>query len=112
MPARERAELLGREPLGAFVGGVAKFDERRPRALAHVRAPVAGRERERARERLAPVCERAMHHRAQLGIGTGRRRRSPSSTESTFGTGRNTVREMGRSTFTSQASWDNTEGTP
>ena len=40
------------------------------------------------------------------------RRRSPSSTESTLGTGRKTWRETGRSTLTSQASWASTDGTP
>ena len=40
------------------------------------------------------------------------RRCSPTSTESTRGTGRNTVRDTGRSTRTSQASWASTDGTP
>ena len=39
-------------------------------------------------------------------------RRSSSSTESTFGTGRNTDRDTARTTLTSQESWASTEGTP
>ena len=39
-------------------------------------------------------------------------RRSPTSTESTFGTGANTERETARSTCTSQASCASTDGTP
>jgi len=36
----------------------------------------------------------------------------PISAESTLGTGTNTVRAIGRSTRTSQASWQSTLGTP
>ena len=39
-------------------------------------------------------------------------RRIRTSAESTFGTGRNTLRDIGRTTSTSQASWTSTEGIP
>src|SRR5918997_6089809 len=46
------------------------------------------------------------------GAGAGPRRVRPTRTESTFGTGWNTVRDTGRRTFTSAASWASTLGTP
>ena len=81
----------GRERLGARVGGVAERDQRLARAVADV-AVRAGRQRERAGERLAAVGEAVLHERAQAC----RRRRAvalrPTSTESTFGTGWKTLR--------------------
>ena len=55
-----------------------------------------------------PCCTSAR----SAGSGAGPRRVRPTSTESTFGTGWKTVRETGRRTRTSQASWASTEGTP
>ncbi len=106
------AKLLRRQPLGPLVGGVAELDERRPRALAHARDRVRA-QRQRPGERLAPVRERVVDDvPAARGRRPGRRVAGRRSTESTFGTGRNTVRATGRSTLTSQASWASTDGTP
>ena len=60
----QRAPVGGRERLGARVGGVAERDERLARAVADVRRG-AGRQRERARERLAAVGEAVLDERAQ-----------------------------------------------
>ena len=46
------------------------------------------------------------------GSGGGATRRRPTSTESTFGTGWKTRREIGRRTRTSHASWASTDGAP
>ena len=102
----------GRERLGARVGRLADRLQRGARAVADRRVR-AGRERERARERLAAVREAAAARaRAAPGGGAGRGARRPTSTESTFGTGWKTVREIVRSTRTSHASWASTDGTP
>ena len=65
---RQRAELRGREPLGAHVGRMAELQQRRAGAIAHVRA-LAGAQRERARQRLAAVGEGGAHEGADLGRG-------------------------------------------
>ena len=77
-----------------------------------------GGQGKRAGERLAPVRERLLDERTDRGLGRQAQRlergarRSSTSTESTFGTGKNTVRETGRTTLTSHASWASTLGTP
>ena len=75
-------------------------------AVAHI-GPELGRQRERARERLAAVGEGRAHERAQRG-----RRRRAGAVQSTLGTGWNTLRAIERCTRTSQASCARTLGTP
>ena len=69
---------------------------RRARGRASARAPCAGARSPAARAPAAPA-------RAPGRGGSG-----PTSTESTFGTGWKTVRDTGRRTRTSQASWAST----
>ena len=66
-------------------------------------------ERASALRRCAKPCWTSAR---SAGSGAGPRRVSPTRTESTFGTGWKTVRDTGRSTRTSQASWASTDGTP
>ena len=68
------------------------------RARSRIARPRARRERQRPGERLAAVREGVVDELAQRAARRRRpRRRSPTSTESTCGTGRNTVRATGRS---------------
>ena len=77
----QRAPVGGRERFGAGVGGMAERDQRLARAVADV-AVRPGRQRERARERLAAVGEAVLDERAQGSRavpgrgGAGRRARS------------------------------------
>ena len=99
----------GAELLGARVGGAADRLERGARARGLAVHPG---QRERARQRLAAVREARADERAQLRLGRRAARRRPTSTESTFGTGWKTLRDTGRSTRTSHASWASTDGAP
>ena len=107
----QRPPLLRRELLGARVRRAADRLERGAGAVADPGAAPGARlsERASALRRCAKPCWTSAR---SDGSGAGARRVSPTSTESTFGTGWNTVREIGRSTFTSQASWASTLGTP
>ncbi len=71
--------------------------QRRPRALTHVRSATPGGERQRPRQRLAPVCERRRARaRAPWGRRRGRRAAQADAAPSQrCGTGRNTVRAIG-----------------
>jgi len=51
-------------------------------------------------------------NRRSSGGGAAATLRMPIRTESTLGTGKNTEREIDRSTRTSQANWQSTLGTP
>ena len=116
MTRRQLAELLRRQALGALVGRVAELSQRLPGALAHVGPEVSLARPPRSASEPASVlrrCAKAPCTTARPpGQRPGPRRRSPSSTESTLGTGRNTLRDTGRSTLTSQANWASTDGTP
>ena len=80
-----------RERLGARVGGLAERLERRARAVADRRRRLGASASERG-ERLAAVGEALLDERAQRRLrAPGRGACRPTSTESTFGTGRKTV---------------------
>ena len=64
----EPREVGRRQPLGARVGGMAELARAR-RAPRRGAVGRAGRQRQRARERLAPVGERGVHERDQRAAG-------------------------------------------
>ena len=101
-----------RELLGARVGRAADRLERGAGAVADPRLGARGERRASARAPCAGARSRAGPARAAPARAPARGGSSPTRTESTFGTGWKTVRETGRSTRTSQASWASTEGTP
>ena len=102
------APLVRRELLGARVGGLADRLERGAGAVADAGRARRARARASARAPCGGARTPCWTSARSAGSGAGPRRVRPTSTESTFGTGWKTVRETGRSTRTSQASWAST----